>query len=516
MTPAIRRALAGFVVAALAIAVVIALVPTPGDHDADARVRSVPAPARPDVTVTVTPHAVGRPVAPGFVGVSIEYSALSSYTGEDPTAVNPVFEQQLKNLSPGHPPVVRIGGNSSDSTWWPVPGMTKPKGINYTLTRRWLALARALATDTGARLILGVDLALGGPPLAATEARALLHGVGTRHVQALEIGNEPKRYALFPWYRNAAGKLVYIRPRDYGFTDFSTDFARAAAVMPAGVPLAGPTFGGMTWMSALPTFLTQEPRVSIVTDHSYPLNRCWTRPGQPEYPTTPRLLSTFSSRHLITGLPRYIALAHRSGDVFRVDEMQSIACGGKVGISDTFAAALWSMDTLFSMARDGVDGVNLHTYAKAAYALFHFRHTAAGWVGTPSPEYYGLAMFARAAPAGSRLLALRPSASRDIRTRATRGRDGTVRVLLINDSLTRGHTVELRQPLRGASATLTRLSAPGISATSGVTLGGASFSPGSGRLGHVSTEHLTASRQGLLRVTVPAGSAALVTLRPGA
>ena len=60
-----------------------------------------------------------------------------------------------------------------------------------------------------------------------------------------------------------------------------------------------------------------------------------------------RLLSTYASRHLVAGLAPYVALAHRAGDSFRIDEMQSVACGGKVGVSDTMAWSLWALDTLF-------------------------------------------------------------------------------------------------------------------------------------------------------------------------
>ena len=524
MTFVTRRALAALAVAALAIAVAISLAPTPGDHDADARphvgaAASAPvatsAPA-PDATISVRSLAVGRPIAPGFVGVSIEYSALSHYTGLDPTAVNPVFEQLLRNLSPGQTPQVRIGGNSSDSTWWPVPGMTRPLGIKYTLTRRWLALGRRLATDTGAQLTLGIDLEAGSPPLAAVEARALLHGVGTKHIAALEIGNEPKRYALFPWYRNPEGQLVYVRPRNYNFAAFSRDFARAVQVMPAHTVLAGPTLSGRTWLSDLGTFMAQEPRVQVLTDHTYPLNRCWTKPGNPEYPTLSRLLSTYASRQLVAALPPYAALAHRAGDIFRVDEMQSVACGGKLGVSDTMASSLWALDTLFSMARAGVDGVNLHTFQKAAYELFHFAQVDGRWQGTVSPEYYGLALFAKAAPPRARLLLVHHAGSRAIRAWATRAPDGTVRVLLINDSLGAAHTILLRQPLDLAAASVIRLQAPSAGATSGVTLGGASFAPSTGRLGTIHATRLRSSRGGTVRVSVGAASAALVTLGPGA
>jgi hypothetical protein len=517
---ATRRALVVLALASLAIAVAISLAPTPADHDADAdpHVRAPESVAGAthapplDTAITVTGHAVGRPIARSFVGVSIEYAALSHYTGRDPHAVNPVFEQLVRNLAPGQAPLIRIGGNSSDSTWWPVPGMTRPRGINYTLTRRWLGLARSLAADTGGKLLLGIDLEAGSPRLAAVEARALMHGVGARQVAGLEIGNEPKRYALFPWYRNAAGRLVYVRPRSYSFDAFNRDFAQAAAVMPSHVTLVGPTFSGFTWLSHVQTFMASQPRVRVITDHTYPLNRCWTRPGQPEYPTLSRLLSTFASRHLVAGLAPYVALAHAAGNAFRVDEMQSVACGGKAGVSDTFGSALWALDTLFSMARAGVDGVNLHTFPKAAYALFHFTHSGGVWQGTVAPEYYGLALFARAAPAGARLLAVRHAGSQWIRAWATRGPDGRVRVLLINADTARGHTASVALPSHAGRATVIRLIAPGAGATAGVTLGGSSVNPDTGRLGTLHAQRIAMSHRGVVRVSLGPASAALVTL----
>ena len=62
----------------------------------------------------------------------------------------------------------------------------------------------------------------------------------------------------------------------------------------------------------------------------------------------------------------------------------------------------------------------------------------------------------------------------DIRAWATRERGGTVHVVLINDSLTSAHTLQVNAPAHG-SAQLVRLLAPNVASTTGVTLGGQSF-----------------------------------------
>ena len=41
--------------------------------------------------------------------------------------------------------LLRIGGDSTDGTWWPIRGIARPAGIYYALTQGWPRTARALA-----------------------------------------------------------------------------------------------------------------------------------------------------------------------------------------------------------------------------------------------------------------------------------------------------------------------------------------------------------------------------------
>ena len=65
--------------------------------------------AQSPVSASVGSSPSGRVMAPGFVGVSLEYQALHVYTGRDPRAVNPVLVNLLRGLAPGQSPVLRIG-----------------------------------------------------------------------------------------------------------------------------------------------------------------------------------------------------------------------------------------------------------------------------------------------------------------------------------------------------------------------------------------------------------------------
>lgn len=480
--------------------------------------RSLPrAAAGLDALVGVGGVQPGRALAPGFVGLSFEYPALVAYAGSEPD-LNPVLERLVANLAPGQAPVLRIGGDSADFTWWPVAGEPRPPGITYSLSASWLSSARGLATATGARLILDVGLKDNSPTLEAAQARALLGGVGPAQVQALELGNEPEFYGSFPaFYHAPGGRAVYARPAGYGPLGYREDFSRLSGVLPR-FPLAGPAVGAPAALAHLGSFLASEPGLGLVTFHRYPLNRCFTSPGQSDYPTIPNLLSRAASTGLMQGVGGYAAIAHARGAGFRVDEMNSVACGGKRGISDTFATALWAMDALFASARAGVDGVNFHTFPGARYGLFAFHRAGGRWWGSVAPEYYGLLMFAKAAPPGSRLLATGGQDAGPLRSWATLAPDGRTRVLLINDSPTSARDVQVRPPgAATGAASLERLTAPSLTATTGVTLAGQSFQA------QTDTGQLTGPRQdatvpktaGHYRVSIPPASAALLTTPRG-
>jgi hypothetical protein len=469
--------------------------------------------------------AQGRPVASDFLGLALEYRSIPAFTSADPSAVNPVLVQLVRNLVPQGRPVFRIGGQSTDRTWWPVPGTRPPLGVTYSLTSTWIASVRALAQATNARLILGLGLEADRPKLAAVEAQELMNGLGRNYIDAFEIGNEPELYPVVPWYRKLHGTLlpwyshlgapVFARPRGYGPGTFDGEFSRALGSLP-GVPVAGPSVGLVPWLDGFRRFLAPQSRVKMVTWHAYGLNQCVTDRSSPSYPTVPNLLAPRASRELMNGISPVVALAHQAGASFRVDEMNSVTCNGRLGVSNTFASALWVMDALFAIAADGVDGVNVHTFEDAANGLFDFDRTGGQWEATVHPLYYGLMMFAQAAPAGSHLAQISSDAQAQVRAWATRGPDHRLRVLLINDSVRRPARAQVRAPAAAGPASVELLRAGSAYATSGVALGGQSFGlhTTSGVLDSPQTSSL-ARRSGNYALTLPPASAALVTVATG-
>ena len=353
-------------------------------------------------TFSVTGAAMGQPIPSGFVGLSIEIKSLEEYAGTNPDAVNPILLHLIEDIAPEQSPVLRLGGDSTDWSWWPVSSVARPPGVRFTLTPNWLDVARAVATAVRARLILGVDLEADNRTVATAEANAMVDRIGRSSVAALELGNEPELYGSFGWYRSASGKPVPGRPRDYDPAAFERDYSSFAARLP-DVRLAGPSSGAPTWLAKLGSFLDAEPRVRLVTVHAYPLKHC----TESKVVTIPQLLSEQSSRGLAASVAPYVAIAAAHHDPLRVDEMNGISCGGTRGVSDTFASALWVLDAMFEMARTGVTGVNIHTVPNGINEILGPRAAAAdGAASRVHPEFYGMIMFAQAAPAGSHLLKL--------------------------------------------------------------------------------------------------------------
>jgi hypothetical protein len=472
---------------------------------ADAHARTAETPT----VVMVDRRTVGRPIAPGFLGLSMEYRGIPAYAGVDPSAIDPVFLQLVRNLAPGQRPVLRIGGDSTDWTWWPVRGIRRPPGVRYALTRRWLQTVRSVATALDAHLILGVNLAADSRAVAGVEARALVEGIGRHSITALELGNEPELYGALPWYVTHAGRYVPARRPGWSFHRYLGDFGQVSRALSYRL-IAGPATGSLNWMPQLGQFLKAEPRVGLLTVHRYALKRC----GPSSNSTVSELLSNAAADGLASSVVPTVAIAHARRVRLRIDEVNSIACGGQPGVSNTFGAALWALDLLFAVARTGVEGVNFHTEPGAFNELFSLSTTGDGWQAYVHPEYYGLLMFAQAAAPRARLLQTRDPAHSRLRIWATRAADGRIRVVVINKYMRGSRVVVLRIPWAAGPAALERLRAPSPYATFGATLGGQSFGQET-LTGFLAGPAATTTIEPVAHsytLTVPAASAAMLTM----
>lgn len=474
-------------------------------------------------TLTVASTAPLQAVPRSFLGISTEYWALPLYARR-----MDLFERVLAMLHVrgSGPMVLRVGGDSADHAFWnprPARLRARPPGPlpawAFTLAPQWLHLVGGLVHRLSLHLILDLNLITDSPATAAVWARAAEAGLPRHSIVGFEIGNEPDIYSHTGWLATTAGRMIGGRRLPPALTagDYVSDFrAYAAALRKVAprAPLLGPALANphtnVRWISSL--LAARPPGLATVSVHRYPYSAC-ARRRWAAFPTVARVLSPEASVGVAHSLTPAITVAHRGGLPIRLTELNSVTCGGRPGVSDAFATALWAPAAVLDLARAGIDGVNFHIRANTVNAPF-----ALGPAGlTARPLLYGLILLARTLGPRAALaaVALHAPSSPHLSGWAVRvGRHG-LHVLLINEGR---HAVRiaLRLPTAGA-ASVQRLLAPTAASRSQVTLDGQ-------QLGHDGIWHsrhverlVVATRSGY-SLTVPRFSAALLGARlaPGA
>ena len=284
-------------------AIVVLILAAAGGLAPAAWATGVPRRAETARAVVVGAPAAARGIAPGFLGLSQELSSLPF----GPGPADGVLAQLIKNLSPGTRPILRLGGQSTDWTWWPIPGMRRPRGVYFYLNGNWLQNAAALAQATNARLIVGINLFSGSATVATVEARKIVDAVGRRAILALEPGNEPELYPGGPSAQATGARLA--REMEGRYRAFTHAFADVVRALPPSA-LAGPSIGSSPWLPYVSQFVTGERGVRLITIHRYPLVHC--RGGAPV--SIRELLSPAASLGLADSVRPYVKLAHADGD----------------------------------------------------------------------------------------------------------------------------------------------------------------------------------------------------------
>jgi hypothetical protein len=384
--------------------------------------------SRPDpVAVRIDPSRLGRTVPRSFLGLSIEWDSVESYTGPAARRSDGLRSLLAPLAAATGGLALRVGGDTADQAWWDPRGRPRPPTVLQNVTPATLGDIAWLARVLRGPVTLDLNLALGDPGNARALAQAAARRLPRGALDTLEIGNEPDLYTRARRWRVPGHLHVRVRKRiSYGPADYRRSVLRYLGVLsapPRPAPhLAIAGFAGRAWWPALPGLIhAGRGRVGALSGHLYALSRC----GGAAPPAS-WLMTATASRGRAASMAPLIALARRERLPVRITELNSAACGGRPDFSDTPAATLWLTDTLFALLRDGADQADVHTWAHARYAAF----AVGGQRAAPRAPFAAMAAFARAAPPGSRLVAAR-GGGENLRTWATIDRAGTVRVALI-------------------------------------------------------------------------------------
>jgi hypothetical protein len=452
------------------------------------------------VTISQTP--VGTSLTSASAGLSFEAYDLTL-----PGFASGDLATYLDTLSPSS--VVRVGGNTVDETFWTSTGEPAPSWSMGTITPSGLTALAQLAKASGWKVILGVNLKEYDPARAADEAKYAQQDLGSS-LESIEIGNEPDLYSTYK-----------SNPAQYP-VDFAAYVAAIRQAAP-GVPIEGTDAAGSPSGSFQQAFITAQkqlasPDVSELTNHYYPLTAT-TCGGSP---TIAELLGTSVRTAEQTEAQQSAAAAAQLSVPAVIDEGNSVVCEGQAGVSNVYASALWEIDDQLVTARAGVAGDYMHGTVEqcgTSKPLYMYYTPLCAPTATDAtegllaaqPEYYGLAAL-RDVGTGE-FLNLSNPAWADVRAYAIQHADGTMTVVLDNvddPSTTAATTLQLDLGASYGWASKVNLTASGgLTATSGITLGGQTVQSGGTLAAPVPTGFNVGGST--VTVTVPAGSAQILT-----
>lgn len=307
------------------------------------------------------------PVPQDFIGLSYETMQL-----EDPTffsAKNVGLVQQFRHLSPRG--VLRVGGNTSEFGWWKSkPSDTPPERVMrwhksgepgpttvFAVTPETVRELRSFLDATGWTCIYGLNLGFAILEKDVEEAKFVFETLGPK-LQYFQLGNEVDLF-----------KGHLRDPETWNVNTYLEDWLPIARAVQKAVP--GATFGmpdvasDVDWLTAIadkwPT-LSDAPHVTTLSHHYY-----WSGP-----PQSPKV----TAEALLEGDPKVAhqgevarAAAQKMHVRYRMTEGNTVYQGGKPGVSDAYASALWSADYLLHLMQMGYCGVNLHGGSGHAQAV---------------------------------------------------------------------------------------------------------------------------------------------------
>ena len=450
---------------------------------------STPTAAQEPVGVTVRNGLSLYTISPDFMGLGYEISSVAR--PRLMSSANGVYVQLVRAL--GARGVVRVGGNTADYAHYTPPGPAVSSPYGTVVDDAGLRELGGFLQATGWKLIWALDLGSGSEAEAVAEARAVM-AIAQERLLAFEIGNEPD---LFSREKH--------RPQGYGYEQWLADYRRYKTALRAqfpAIPLAGPDVAGKTdWV---PRFAADEGKDAVLLTHHY------YREGQNPGSTIEKLLGIDAK--LQPELDQLRAASQSCGRPYRICEVNSFSGGGRPGVSDTLASALWVLDYMFTLASNGCSGVNMETGVNQLGFISSYSPIGDDEQGhySATPEYYGMLAFSLAGH-GDLLPVEVDTNTAAIKAYATRPRKDTLVLTMINKGGV-ASVVHLDTASEGREASVLRLKGPALDAKTGITLGGAEVTS-RGTWKPAEQEALPV-RKGQLILRVPAASAAIVTFLP--
>jgi hypothetical protein len=443
------------------------------------------------MTITPKPSSAQRPISPDFLGLSFETQLVLPnpdgirYFRPDNAALITLFNTLgIKHL--------RIGGNTSDNPAVPIPAKADIDSLF------------AFAHAAGVKVIYTVRLKGRTDAAADIPIVKYIQDRYARDLDCFALGNEPSIY--FTQY--ADYKKLWAKMTD-----------QIIAAVPQAVFCGPNTDRPHEWAAQFARDFRAGGRVKEINVHAYV--GLSARDVTDVAAARDRMLSPAWVK-LYQGI--YDDFVPQIADEqlpYRIEETNSFFNGGREGVSDTFAAALWALDYLHWWSRHGASGINFHTGDKVAAGQESTPCRYAAYVSTIAgydvhPVGYAIKAFDLAGHGSMIDLDCQYAPDLNVTAYGELGSNNTLYLTIINKE--HGKT--------GRDATLTinagKTYAQGevqflanashdIADKMGITLGGSPIGEDASWTGQWSTLS-SPSQAGQFTVTVPTATAAIIKL----
>lgn len=315
--------------------------------------------SRAKAALTIPVEANGAQMPEDFVGLSYEVQQLVN--PQFFSAANSGLVEQFRALS-SHG-VLRLGGNTSEYEYWkPTPSspepthpatrevVGQPKAQYYPVTAEAVDSLAGFLKATGWTCIYGIGMGTNTPERAAAEADYVAKALGSK-LQYFQIGNEVDLFS------------THLRdPQTWNPKAYLDEWLAMARAITAKVP--GSQFGipdvaaRVEWLPAIADLWAsaQNPPKVIRLSHHYYFGGPATNPEV----NIPNLLKPATMAKVQHTADEATGAANKMGVRVRMTEGNTCYRGGKPGVSDVFASALWAADYSLLLAENNYSGVNLH------------------------------------------------------------------------------------------------------------------------------------------------------------
>ncbi|KDR78254.1 hypothetical protein GALMADRAFT_266767 [Galerina marginata CBS 339.88] len=314
-----------------------------------------------------------------FFGFSIEMSVVNQ-VGESVLQV--AFLNLMSNIQQRAGAVhIRVGGNTQETATLV---MSTPDGkileknlhgvTNPTETPPLVFTPELLYMLANVSSLVNVRWHLGVPFNDTSAFRLDIAEYGQRilgdNLIGLQVGNEPDLYA-------AHGH----RPGSYGPYDYFGEFGTMVSAMANDINLPnkglliGPSVSSAAWSPEMvwdTGFVdSYSAQLAFLSVEHYPSDNCFAQfgIGVPRDPqsTFPNYLNHTAPQNLIAPYLNSTLYAQSKGKKLLMFETNTASCGGFVGISDSFGAALWGLDYAMQLAHSNFSGALFHVGGQNVY-----------------------------------------------------------------------------------------------------------------------------------------------------